>query len=159
MVVSEKTMAAIHEQARAAYPEECCGMVVERGGGLEVVPIENVQNELHALDPEQFPRTAATAYSMRYSDVEPLFEGAYRGELRLVAVYHSHPDHDAYFSEQDRAAADGWVDDPNYAEAVQFVVSVRQGEVKDTKMFLFDGATRSYVPGDFEILPDAGAVG
>lgn len=119
-------------------------MVVERDGQQEAVRIENIQNEMHAKDPQQFPRTAATAYLMRYADVEPILEAAYRGELRLVAVYHSHPEHDAYFSEQDRAAAEGWVGDPNYAAAGQVVMSVRGGQVVDTKAFAYREAAAAY---------------
>lgn len=142
--LSAAAVSEMHAHARATYPDECCGMVIERGGRQEVVRIENMQNEMHAKDPQQFPRTAATAYLMRYADVEPLLEAAYRGEIRLVAVYHSHPEHDAYFSEQDRAAAEGWVGDPNYAAAGQVVMSVRGGEVVDTKAFAYDEGLRTY---------------
>lgn len=141
-------LAELQAHARSTYPDECCGMVIERDGSAQVVRMDNIQNELHAKDPAQFPRTAATAYTMRYQDVEPLFEAAYKGEIRLLAVYHSHPEHDAYFSEQDRGAAEGWVDDPNYAAAGQVVMSVRKGEVVDTKAFAWDEATRNYVGVD-----------
>src|SRR5207249_603762 len=83
-------------------------------------------------------RTARLAYTMRWAEVEPILEAAYGGRLRLHAVYHSHPDHDAYFSVEDRSAASGWLDDPNYAAAGQIVVSVRNGEVRAAKAFGWD---------------------
>lgn len=134
--------------AEATYPEECCGVVVSRGGAQEVIRITNVQNLLHARDPQTFPRTARTAYSMRYEEVAPLLEDAYRGALKIVAFYHSHPEHDAYFSAEDRAAAEGWLDDPNYAGASQVVVSVRDGRVKDAKAFSWNRER-----GEFEDTP------
>jgi proteasome lid subunit RPN8/RPN11 len=143
--ISADTMAALQAHACETYPDECCGMVVERDGREEVARVTNLQNDLHAKDPQQFPRTARTAYSMRWADVEPLLNAAYKGQLRLRAVYHSHPEHDAYFSAEDRAAAEAWLDDSNYAGAGQIVLSVRGGEVKTVKAFAFDAATREYI--------------
>ena len=131
--------------AEEAYPEECCGLVFERNGEQRAVRITNVQNELHARDPNAFPRTAATAYAMNYREVEPYLEAAFRGELRLVAFYHSHPEHDAYFSAEDRAAAEGWLEDPNYAAAGQIVLSVRGGRVAAARAFRWDADQRDYV--------------
>lgn len=142
--ISAATLAALHAHACEAYPDECCGMIVERDGREEVARITNVQNELHARDPQQFPRTARTAYSMRWADVEPLLDAAYKGKLRLHAVYHSHPEHDAYFSAEDRAAAEAWLDDPNYAAAGQIVLSVRNRQVQAAKAFGLDTAARDY---------------
>jgi proteasome lid subunit RPN8/RPN11 len=88
---------------------------------------------------------------MDYAEVAPLLEDAYRGAIRILAFYHSHPDHDAYFSAEDRAAAEGWLDDPNYAAAVQLVVSVRQGEVVDVKAYAWNPQQRDYEPVPLQI--------
>ncbi len=145
VTITAATQLAINTHAERTYPDECCGFVVARDGREEVLEIENVQNELHAKDPQSFTRDARTAYNMRYADVEPIFEAAYKGTLRLRAVYHSHPEHDAYFSDTDRAAAEGWIDDPNYAAAGQIVVSVRQRRAVVAKAFVFDPTSRQYV--------------
>lgn len=157
MKLPRSVWARIEAHARDTYPEECCGVVVERQGALEVVRITNVQNELHARDPVSFPRTARTAYSMKYEEVAPLLEAAYAGRLRLVAFYHSHPEHDAYFSAEDRAAAEGWLDDPNYAAARQIVVSVRNGSVAGAAAFAWNEHHREFeaVPLEVEEGPDA----
>ena len=34
----------LEAHARSTFPEECCGMVVERAGQLSVVRVTNVQN-------------------------------------------------------------------------------------------------------------------
>lgn len=143
--VSRANIAAVCRHARAAFPDECCGFIVERQGRRDVVRVTNVQNQLHAKDAVQFPRSARTAYSMRWSEVEPLLEAAYKGAVRLLAVYHSHPKHGAYFSAWDRAAAEGWVDDPNYAAAGQIVVSVHRRRVCRTKAFAWNADARGYV--------------
>jgi proteasome lid subunit RPN8/RPN11 len=119
-------------------------MIVERGGREEAVRVTNLQNELHAKDPEQFPRTAAIAYTMG-PEAAPILIGAERGELALRAFYHSHPDHDAYFSAEDRTQAMGGWDEPNYPQAAQIVISVRQRTVRATKVFIWDETARDFV--------------
>ncbi len=142
--LSRATFDALHAHACATYPDECCGMVVERAGAEQVVRVTNIQNELHAQDPQQFPRTAAIAYTMG-REAAPVLMAAERGELTLRAIYHSHPDHDAYFSAEDRTQALGGWDEPNYPAAAQIVMSVRDGEVRATKAFMWDAAQREYV--------------
>ena len=142
--LSRTTLEAVHAHARETYPDECCGMVVERAGAEEVVRVTNIQNELHAQDPQQFPRTAAIAYTMG-REAAPVLMAAERGELTLRAIYHSHPEHDAYFSAEDRTQAMGGWDEPNYPQAAQIVISVRGGEVRATKTFIWDAAQRDYV--------------
>jgi [CysO sulfur-carrier protein]-S-L-cysteine hydrolase len=144
ITISQAGLDAVHAHAREAYPEECCGMIVERTGREEVVRVTNIQNELHAKDPEQFPRTAAIAYTMG-SEAAPILIGTERGELTLRAFYHSHPDHDAYFSAEDRKQAKGGWDEPNYPHAGQIVISVRERTVRATKGFAWDETLRDFV--------------
>lgn len=134
---------ALFAHARAAYPDECCGFVIQRGGALEAVRVSNIQNAKHAEDPTRFSRTAATAYTMGPEAV-PILIAHDRGELVIHALYHSHPQHAAYFSAEDRAQATVW-DEPSYPEAAQIVVSVIDGEVRDAKAFRWSTAERDYV--------------
>lgn len=136
--------AAIEEHAAACYPDECCGMIVERAGVLEVVRVGNIQNERHEQDPELYPRTARTAYSMGPEAV-PVLLDAERGLLRLVAFYHSHPEHEAYFSEEDKTSAMGGWDEPSYPDAGQIVLSVREGRVRYAKAFAWDETSRDFL--------------
>ncbi|MFI5364108.1 MAG: Mov34/MPN/PAD-1 family protein [Candidatus Binatia bacterium] len=144
VTISQATLDALHTHARDCYPDECCGMIVERSGREEAVRVTNIQNERHAQDPEQFPRTAATAYQMGPEHV-PILIAAERGELVLRAFYHSHPDHDAYFSAEDRKQAMGGWDEPNYPAAGQIVISVRERVVRATKAFAWNEAARDFV--------------
>ena len=133
----------LQEHARATFPEECCGIVVERQEQLAVVRVTNVQNERHAAHPEQFPRTAATAYTMG-PEAAPVLVDHDRGRLTIRAIYHSHPQHAAYFSAEDKRQATVW-DEPSYPDAVQIVLSVIDGTVRDVKAFRWDEATRDFV--------------
>ncbi len=60
--------------------------MVARGGELLVVRVTNVQNERHAADPEQFPRTATTAYSMG-TEAGPVVVDHECGRLTIRAIY------------------------------------------------------------------------
>jgi len=118
-------------------------MLVDRGGVLDVVPVTNVQNEKHAENPEAFPRTAATAYTMG-AEAAPILVGHERGDLTLRAFYHSHPQHDAYFSAEDKKQATVW-DEPSYPNAAQIVISVYDREVKAAKAFQWSESDRDFV--------------
>ncbi|MFN8641509.1 MAG: Mov34/MPN/PAD-1 family protein [Candidatus Binatia bacterium] len=134
---------AIAADARARFPDEACGFVVERDGALEVVRVTNVQNQKHAEDPAQFPRTAATAYTMG-AEAVPVLVGHERGTLTIRAIYHSHPQHAAYFSAEDKLQATVW-DEPSYPDATQVVVSVIDGAVRDLKAFRWNAAARDFL--------------
>lgn len=125
------------------FPEECCGLLVERGGALEIVRVTNVQNEKHAENPEAFPRTAEIAYTMG-PEAAPILVGHERGDLVLRAFYHSHPQHDAYFSDEDKKQATVW-DEPSYPDAAQVVISVYDREVKRAKAFHWNEEVRDFV--------------
>jgi proteasome lid subunit RPN8/RPN11 len=139
----------MREHAIAAFPEECCGIVVERDGLLQAVRVSNVQNQKHAEHPEQFPRTAATAYTMG-PEALPILADHERGLLKIHAIYHSHPQHAAYFSEEDKRAATVW-DEPSYPEAAQVVLSVIDRRVRDVKAFRWDAAARDFLEVALEI--------
>jgi proteasome lid subunit RPN8/RPN11 len=136
-------LAHLRQHAESTFPDECCGFVVERDRQLAVVRVTNVQNERHAAYPEQFPRTAAIAYTMG-PEAAPVLVDHDRGRLTIRAIYHSHPQHAAYFSTEDKKQATVW-DEPSYPDALQIVLSVIDGTVRDTKAFRWDEATRDFV--------------
>ncbi len=118
---------------------EVCGFVVRRGTELEVVPVPNVADRYHSLDPERFPRTSRESYLM-----DPKAQLSLQRDLdarggEIVAVWHSHVEADAYFSEKDRAdAVVGGVQTVPGAEYL--VLGVRGGRVVEAKRFRWDGA-------------------
>jgi proteasome lid subunit RPN8/RPN11 len=141
----------LQAHARSTFPEECCGFIVERDGGVSVVRVTNIQNERHAANPEQFPRTAAIAYTMG-PEAAPVLVDHDRGRLVIRAIYHSHPQHAAYFSAEDKKQATVW-DEPSYPDALQIVMSVIDSEVRDVKAFRWDEGSRDFV----EVSSSAGA--
>jgi proteasome lid subunit RPN8/RPN11 len=108
----------------------------------------NVQNDLHARDPQRYPRDARTAYYIDPADL--LRIGRLEGEGFAVSViYHSHIDAGAYFSETDRRNA-LLGDEPAYPTATYVVTSVLGGRVDAMAAFRWDGTERDFVPQPIE---------
>ena len=64
--------------ARETGAEECCGAVVTSDAGERVIRFTNVQNELHAREPDTYTRTAESAYTPRAEAYELLDAGGTR---------------------------------------------------------------------------------
>lgn len=143
LLLTRSSYDALLDHARAAFPNECCGFVVRRDGQQAVLPVSNAQDERHAEDPVRFPRSAATAYTMG-AEAAPVIIDHERGRLTIEAIYHSHPQHDAYFSAEDRKQATVW-DEPSFPDAGQIVVSVYDRTVKEVKAFRWDAAQHDFI--------------
>ena len=130
--------------AEETFPEECCGVVIANGGNERVQRLENIQNKLHALDPETYPRTAVIAYAMDPKELELVIDSAARAGAKLKAFYHSHPDHEAYFSEEDKAFASPF-GEPTFPSAAQIVVSIYHREVKRLAAFTWSDEENDFV--------------
>ena len=66
---------------------------------------------------------ARTAYLIDPNDLIRVHKEAKTKDRPIKAFYHSHPNHDAYFSEKDKTDATAW-DEPVYPGAAYIVVSV-----------------------------------
>lgn len=152
IAIRNETDAQMRAHASDTYPHECCGVVVDRAGREEVNRITNVQDQQHRIDPEKFPRTARTAYFMEPKELLRVIRDVDDNNLRIHAFYHSHPDHDAYFSEEDKRQALIF-DEPIYPDAAWIVLSVRKGIVQTTKAFGWDADKRDFVEIDLMIQP------
>jgi [CysO sulfur-carrier protein]-S-L-cysteine hydrolase len=142
-IVGLDELATIQRQAVEEYPAESCGVVLVRGAERRLLPCRNVQNELHARDPERHPRTARTAYHIDPRDL--LRIGRLESEgFEVAVIYHSHVDAGAYFSETDRRQA-LIGDDPAYPGTTYLVTSVAAGRVEATSAFRWDPARREFV--------------
>jgi adenylyltransferase/sulfurtransferase len=149
----------IQAQAVAEYPAESCGVIVTHGAERRLLACRNVQNELHARDPQRYPRDARTAYYIDPADL--LRIGRLEGEGFAVSViYHSHIDAGAYFSETDRRSA-MLGGEPSYPDAIYVVTSVVERRVEAMAAFRWDGTRHDFMPvpseGGFAPLPTAGA--
>jgi proteasome lid subunit RPN8/RPN11 len=139
----------ITTHALEAFPHECCGLIVERDGKDRVVRVTNIQNQRHAEDPERFPRTAEIAFTMGPEATPELIDHE-RGRAVIRAFYHSHPQHAAYFSAEDKKQATVW-DEPSFPEATQIVVSVFDRQVKDVKAFRWDDQQNDFLEVPFSV--------
>ena len=77
-------------------------------------------------------------------EVMAIVQTAEDAGARLWAIYHSHIDCEAYFSDEDKAAA-LFLDEPAYPEALYLVVSVREGRVSGQTAYQYDEAARTYI--------------
>ena len=137
---------AVIEHARATYPEECCGAILESASGpLVARRLTNIQNRLHAENPRHHPRDARTAYYIDPADLLALECDAER--LRLRAIYHSHNDTGANFSKTDQRQASP-LGEPLYPGVRYLVVSVIQGRVDDTALYAWQPES-----GNYELVP------
>ena len=96
--IRRASMDAIVAQAEREFPFECCGFIIGDDSVEEVRPVANIQNRMHAEDAAAFPRDARTAFLMEPKEHLAVMNEVDRRKLAIRAVYHSHPDHDAYFS-------------------------------------------------------------
>ena len=142
--LDDGAFAAMTDHALETYPEECCGVVLGGDGGDEVHRLVNIQNTLHATDPETFPRDARTAYTMDPKELETVLEQAEDRGLTFKALYHSHPDHDAYFSAEDKACATPF-GEPTYPDTAQIVISVMSGNVGRVAVYAWNPDVEDYV--------------
>jgi len=144
MYISEKVMEMIFKHALEAYPEECCGVVTGNSYRQTVHPCVNIQNRLHAEDPEGHPRDARTAYAIDRKELEKIYSEAKKNKEEILVFYHSHTDHDAYFSDMDKEVQTVF-GEPEFPDAVHMVISVRAGEIKDKKCFRWDKDKKDFI--------------
>ncbi|HXV81144.1 MAG TPA: M67 family metallopeptidase [Candidatus Binatia bacterium] len=142
--LSEKAWNEIAQHAQETFPEECCGVVITDGAVDRIHRLKNIQNQLHALDPQTYPRTAAIAYAMDYKELERVIDEAKRNGAKLKAFYHSHPNHDAYFSAEDKAFASPF-GEPTFPGTAQIVVSIYDGAIKEVGAFAWSDQEEDFV--------------
>jgi proteasome lid subunit RPN8/RPN11 len=134
----------ISRHARETFPEECCGVILTARETDRAHRLENIQNKLHALDPQTYPRTAAIAYAMDPLELEAVLERAHANGETLKAFYHSHPDHDAYFSDEDKAFARPF-GEPTFPDAAQIVISIYNRAVKVIRAFAWSADRNDFI--------------
>ncbi len=127
----------VHNHAIEEYPFECCGILIghpdhERDDKL--FRCTNIQNKLHKMDPETYTRDARTAYNIEPRELMNILREVEDRGLQIKCFYHSHPEHDAYFSEEDKRMA-LYENQPTYPGATYLVVSVYDKKVKAQACF------------------------
>jgi proteasome lid subunit RPN8/RPN11 len=103
LVLSSAVASQIEQEGIAAYPNECCGILVGREVGDErivqkLVPMKNVFDA-----GEQYHRFSIDPMALARADEDANKEGC-----AVLGFYHSHPDHPARPSEYDRTHVPPW---------------------------------------------------
>ena len=143
---SNEHIRLMYDHAREKYPSECVGAIIGDGkdpATNRLIRLSNVQDKMHSGDPEKYNRDSRTAFFVDPKEVFDLFRKVDEEGLKMIALYHSHPDHDCFFSQEDHNAAVMW-DEPVFPGVSYIVISVYGGKVKGAKVFTWDGKT--YVP-------------
>jgi proteasome lid subunit RPN8/RPN11 len=165
MIVTAEELQQICAQAEAEYPNECCGVIMTRGEERRVVRFRNVQDEMHRIDPERFPRTARKAYYVGLDDHKRMDALVAVGFATSI-IYHSHPDAGAYFSVTDReqaaptpkgvgtarAPGTGPKREPVWPGVSYLVVSVLNGQAKEFAVFRWDPAAADFAETHKEVI-------
>src|SRR5438445_8252118 len=79
-----------------------------------------------------------------YKELESVIDNANRSGARHKAFYHSHPNHDAYFSPEDKAFASPF-DEPTFPGAAQIVVSIYDRTVKRIAAFVWSNEKKDFI--------------
>lgn len=146
--LTEEQLLEIVRQAEVGYPEEICGIVVGKPGSPEtyqVRQVKNIANQERQHDPTGVERDARTAYRMDDREVLRVLREADESGWDVVTFYHSHPDHDAYFSAMDRDRALRADHEPLWPGASYLVVSVRRGRAREARYFVWDDGEKEFV--------------
>lgn len=144
LTLTQKAWEEISSHAMETFPEECCGVILSDGETDQVRRLVNIQNHLHALDPETYPRDATIAYAMDQKELESIIHEAETTGAKIKAFYHSHPDHEAYFSQEDRAFATPF-GEPTYPESAQIVISIYDRVVRQTSAYAWAQEKKDFV--------------
>lgn len=128
----------IRVHLEGAYPEEGCGLLVGRDhpGGRRVEAVERV------------PNASAGGQGRRYVVAPEAFLAAEKAArargLEVVGVFHSHPDHPAEPSSDDRANA--W---PFYSYVIG---SVRAGRLAELRAFRLAVDGGEFAPEPLQVI-------
>jgi proteasome lid subunit RPN8/RPN11 len=145
MKISSAVLEELYLHAEETYPDECCGFLLGPKDGAEadeLLRCENRQDELHASDPERYPRTARTAYTLSGKDVLFL-DRSQKSERPVRVLYHSHNDTGAYFSAEDKAFA-LFAGEPAYP-VDYLVVDVQGGRAREARLFRYSAERADFV--------------
>jgi len=135
--IDARAWQVVVEHCRRAYPLEGCGAL---WGALEgadasvchAAPLRNV-----------YAGVQRSSYEIDLEELLVADREARELGLRLVAIFHSHPDRDAYFSEKDFQNGCPWY---RYV-----VLSVRHGELKRACCWRLDDKGRTAVEEELVI--------
>jgi [CysO sulfur-carrier protein]-S-L-cysteine hydrolase len=143
IVIPTEIAEQMRHLAVASYPAECCGLLFappDADAVTTFVPMTNLQDRLHAMDPESYPRTSRNGFQMHALHAQREVDAAVARGERLLAFVHSHIDCDAYFSQEDiRMAAPPPEGTPLFPDVSHVVIACWSDGVREACAFQWDG--------------------
>ncbi len=136
--LSEQHLKLIQDAAEAAYPAECCGLLVG-----------NIQGDNHIVTRVvSSPNILADQAKDRF-EIDPQIHIDLERELRdspdqIIGHYHSHPDHPPVPSETDLKMAYGPL-------LIWLIVSVEKGKFAELKAHQINENTQDFVEITLEV--------
>jgi proteasome lid subunit RPN8/RPN11 len=157
LYLSEAQFQTLAAAAIAAYPQECCGLLLghlladNHRQATEIRPVPNAWTlELEAEHQSIFTPgiTAAHSPQDRFAidprDLLKAQKDARTQGCQIIGIYHSHPDHPAVPSERDRQSA--W---PDYS---YLILSVNKSAIADSQSWRLNDH-HQFTPEPWQRLP------
>ena len=132
ILIPAPLLKVVVDAAEAAYPEECCGLLVGRAEAAASVVVTRVEPSANQAPGGGYD-TFEVDPELRFRVMREL-EG---GPHRIVGHYHSHPDHPAQPSRRDLDSA--WEPD-----LVWLITSVVAGQAVQTTAHAVDAEGRQF---------------
>jgi [CysO sulfur-carrier protein]-S-L-cysteine hydrolase len=155
--IQRSVLQEVERAGRAAYArdEEACGFLSGPAGDPllcdRAIELENLANKYHRVDPEGHPRTGREYFKVNALAFERAIERGAAEQRPVKVFFHSHLDCGAYFSAEDAASMTmGGGEAPTH-ELAYLVTAVDKGEVTAHRLFIWDGATKSFVEAPFAL--------
>jgi proteasome lid subunit RPN8/RPN11 len=143
--VTRAALDIVERRAVAAYAAdaEACGLLAGPASDValldESVPLENLADKLHAIDPESYPRPARTSFEVDARVFAREVDTRETNGRPAKVLWHSHLDVGAYFSDTDVAAMSMGGTGPAY-DLAYLVLSVVKGSVVDRRLYIWNGS-------------------
>jgi proteasome lid subunit RPN8/RPN11 len=128
--ISREAYEQMRRSAEAAYPMECCGVLV---GDLVADGKRATRAEAASNASEGSQRNRYAIAPMELIRIE---REARRAGMEMVGFYHSHPDAEARWSATD-------LEEAHWLGCSYVITAVREGNATETRSFLLAGASEN----------------
>jgi proteasome lid subunit RPN8/RPN11 len=137
LVIPQSVYRRLRLHGEAAYPDECCGVLVGTASGESRTVIETVAMANISASPRNH-------YEINPREMVRFLCDAQAPGKEVLGFYHSHPDHPAHWSSTDLAEA-------HWLGCCYVITSIGKGIAGATKAFHLAGVTEE--DKHFEIEP------
>ncbi|MBI4197335.1 MAG: M67 family metallopeptidase [Deltaproteobacteria bacterium] len=147
VTLCQSTLDEIIRHSESKYPHEACGLLIgpkEQKTVTRFIACKNIYDTMHAKDPTTYPRTSKTAYLIDSLDYQKIAREAHESNEEIKSVVHSHTDHDAYFSDEDRLVAAPW-GEPLFPGISYIVISIWNQKFKEANEYYWDDRVKDFV--------------